>query len=174
MRLTTFDRLAFVEAVLNDVPKVDYDARAKLVVEAHLKARVPPAVLDAMESYREWFSPNHVNLPHELQDFCSYYTSRSVSYTQFTDPLVLIELRELASAAREQTATRRALKQKLTATIAACSTLKQARELLPEFENYLPTDRKPKATANVPAVVNLVTDLKAAGWPKGTDKEKSK
>lgn len=62
-----------------------------------------------------------------------------------------------------------ALKAKLTAAIAACFTLKQAKERLPEFVKYLPTDRDSTGTSNLPAVANLVADLVQLGWPK--DKE---
>lgn len=47
-----------------------------------------------------------------------------------------------------------------------CSTLKTAKERLPEFEKYLPTERGTTGTINLP-VANTVADLINAGWPKG-------
>lgn len=47
---------------------------------------------------------------------------------------------------------------------AACKTLKQARERLPEFEKYPPKDVE-KSPTMLPALANLVADLTKVGWP---------
>jgi len=44
--------------------------------------------------------------------------------------------------------------------------LKQAQERLPELVKYLPADREKTRVTNLPAVINPVAELTAAGWPK--------
>lgn len=53
--------------------------------------------------------------------------------------------------------------------ISACTTRKQAAEVLPEFEKYLPED-EPKALRTLPALANVAADFVKAGWPKNAKK----
>lgn len=64
------------------------------------------------------------------------------------------------------------LRKQLTAVIAACTTLKQAKEALPEFIKYLPEEPGNPVDRTLPVVGNLVADLSKAGWPKKDSKRK--
>lgn len=57
------------------------------------------------------------------------------------------------------------LRKQLTAVIASCTTLKQAKEALPEFIKYLPKEPGSAIDRTLPVVGNLVADLVKAGWP---------
>jgi len=46
----------------------------------------------------------------------------------------------------------------------ACTTTKQLRELLPEFDRYLPAEEE-KTLRTLPVVQNIVADFVKAGWP---------
>jgi hypothetical protein len=60
---------------------------------------------------------------------------------------------------------RREVYEKLKGIIDGCTTLKQLKTLLPEFEKYMPSEIP--LTKNLPAVANVVADLTKLGWPKG-------
>lgn len=78
-------------------------------------------------------------------------------------------LAEYAKQLRSQIDKCNDLNSKLTAAIGACTTLKRAKEALPEFEKYLPEDRETTGVGNLPAIANLVTDLMHLGWPKNKE-----
>jgi hypothetical protein len=60
------------------------------------------------------------------------------------------------------------LRTKIKGAAYACNTTKQLRELLPEFERYLPAEEE-KTLRTLPVVQNIVADFVKAGWP---DKKK--
>ena len=72
----------------------------------------------------------------------------------------------LDAPCRAQKETVSKLRSEVKALIAACHTLKQARERLPEFAKYLPAERSPAPKQNPLMVANTVADLTKAGWPK--------
>lgn len=165
MRLTTSDRDAFVNAVMKDVPQIDYREQAyKLVRDYHLN-KLPPEVRKAVKTLGEgWFKTNYVNLPSYLGScYCITFDGATDS-----NPLAAVpELLELNEQAKVQDKARGELRRKVHGAIAGCATLKQAKDRLPEFEKYLPKDRDGHGTANLPAISNVVAELTKAGWPKG-------
>lgn len=162
MRLTNSDRDAFVRAVMDDVPKTDYSEQAmKLCEEAFLKAADPRLLAVYNDpKLRDRLEGRYVALPGYLQNF----------YHRLVDDKTLTALRsqleELANKHREQVESRSKLETQLRGAIYGCTTLKQAKEVLPEFEKYLPQERDGKVIRSMPVVANLVTDLMNAGWPK--------
>ena len=162
MKLTKYDREAFVRAVLDDTPQEDFDAKARAIVHAAAASRLPPkvkAVYDDSETRGFLQVSRYLAMPGSLNNVYTY------DAFEWTDELRK-KLDELAAKKSVQRATIRALSSKLTAVIGACSTLNQAKERLPEFVKYLPAERDGTGATNLPAVANLVTDLVAAGWPK--------
>jgi len=160
MKLTNSDRDAFVSAVMSDVPLVDHSEQARKIVLAAAAAKLPKELkpIWADTNLRGFIGTSeHFSMPYPLG------TARVPPVT-FTPPK---ELEGLAEAAKAQSSTRDALRRKVRAVISGCSTLKQATERLPEFVKYLPWDRNGSSTVDLPAIANVVTDLLAAGWPKG-------
>lgn len=165
MRLNTYDREAFVRAVMDDVPTVDYQQQAKDYVYAVLAPRLPAklkAVFDDKElrpslDWKNW------DLSCDVQGLSSVRWCHPFKLT----PAERKHLDAIGEAAQAQSQSRSDLKVKVRATINSCTTLKQAKERLPEFEKYLPADRDGNGTASLPVVANLVADLTKAGWPKG-------
>lgn len=164
MRLTKADKEAFVRAVMDDVPKVDYDEQAKKLVMEELVERMPAEVKAVYKTAPEWLTSNYICLRGNLQSF--YGPARKCTDTKELAPRLSEKLSELSAAKKEQTGTRSEIRSKVQATIDSCTTLKQAKERLPEFEKYLPAERGGFSTANLPAVTNLVADLMNLGWPK--------
>lgn len=163
MRLTKHDKDAFVRAVLDDVPKVDYSEQAQKLVMKHLIGRMPGIVQQAYKENPEWIKTAYVNLPSHLQDFHGPALGY-VSYGSFPDELNE-QLHTLSDAAKEQSNTRKTLEDKVTGLINSVTTLKAALKNFPEFAKYLPADRDAAGTVNLPAA-NVIADLTNAGWPK--------
>lgn len=168
MRLTNLHREAFVRAVLADVPFIDYDEQIRKIVCEDAIEALPAAVqkvardatlkayLNTTYFYRSGRHMPSVSVIGRDRD------GYSMSSTAEGKVNTLLELKS------EQATVRNDLETKLKAAIGACATRRAAVESLPEFEKYLPVDPggRPKSEY-LPAIANLVTDLAAAGWPKG-------
>lgn len=169
MRLTNSDRDAFVRAVMDDVPHIDYDDLAREIVTPIAAATLPEPLRPFVISHPNLFKTFYVSMPGSL---CSIWVVRDPDlkddFIRAEHKDVWRELDRLAQYKHKQKEARAQLNQQVAATIAGCTTLKQATERLPEFIKYLPKDRDGFGTANLPVVSNLVANLTKAGWPKGT------
>ena len=163
MRLTKHDKDAFVRAVLDDVPYVDYSEQARKLAMKHLISLLPENVRTAYHVNPEWIISYHVSLSRYLQGFYGPALGYD-SYENFPDELKE-QLAELSDAAKEQSSVRNTLEDKVTGLINSVTTLKAALKNFPEFAKYLPADRDEAGTANLPAA-NVIADLTNAGWPK--------
>ena len=165
MKLTKYDKDAFVSSVMDDVPQIDYKAQADALCKTWAVKQMPPVVGAAYAAYPQYFDNKYINLPSGLQGVYAPVLNNEHNLKERA-PDLWEKLLELAAANRLQCEMLRDLRRKVEASIYGCTTLKQAKERLPEFEKYLPADRDGKVTPNLPALANLVTDLTAAGWPK--------
>lgn len=164
MKLTKADKEAFVRAVMDDVPIVDHNEEAASLVMAEVIANMPEKVKTVYEAHPEWIKREYISLPRYLRGM--YGPVRSYTNASELSKELQERLDALAAAEKEQQRVRRELEQKVGAIINSCTTLKQAKERLPEFEKYLPAERGSFGTAQLPVVANLVTDLVNLGWPK--------
>ncbi|WP_334033402.1 Nmad5 family putative nucleotide modification protein [Burkholderia gladioli] len=168
MRLSTHHREAFVRAVMDDVPEIDFDEQARVLVQKWAHGCLPTKLRTLYREFGDYFRHEAVWLSGSLGNvMCVTNTGSSDAAKRIKeDPELYVKLNDLSRAKTKQADERRALRAKVTSAIGMCSTLKQAHERLPEFAKYLPaieaaTDR------SVPVVANLVAELAAAGWPKG-------
>lgn len=165
MKLNKYQKAAFVRAVMDDLPRLNFQERAEKLVREDNLTQLPAEIRKIAESntlraylkVARWWAPGGELSPFNVFDQTEYNSDYKPSSE------VLEKLRELSAEARAERERREALKEKVTGVIEACSTLKVAKERLPEFEKYLPTEEA--KAPNVPAVANLVADLMAAGWP---------
>lgn len=164
MRLTTSDRDAFVRSVMDDVPRIGFDAEARKFAQPFIESQIPPEVLVVWKKFPNMLKCSSVGAPGSLATF---YFPGELPYGLLHDTEIWSQLSEMAKKKREQQEQRCELKSKLKGIIQSCSTLKQAKERLPEFVKYLPAERGKTDTSNLPAVANLVADLTNLGWPKG-------
>lgn len=167
MKLTISDRDAFVRSVMDDVPKVNYDLQLIQAINEEVLAQAP-AKLVAIAKDK--------TLKHLLNRSLYTKIGRWSGYIydipfNASDALVA-RVNELYSLREGQTKTRSELRQKVEGVIKACSTLKQAKERLPEFEKYLPLNRDGGGTANLPVIANVVADLSKAGVAEGWEEVK--
>lgn len=162
MKLTNDDRAAFVRAVMDDVPEVDYRERATKIILDDVVPRLPAKVIACWKD-------------KETRGFivCNrgVHTPAGVVYAPpFEGPLSESAQKALGDLKKPhdlQVSGRRKLKSEVAALIKACSTLKQAQERLPEFAKYLPAERSPAPSLSPLVAANTVADLTKAGWPKG-------
>lgn len=168
MRLIKDDKAAFVRAVIDDIPTINYDDQVRSKMKAFGLSTLPPDLKDVAVKYPGYFetrclyTPNgcpNVNVICHI-DLPNYSSSWKEKY-----PEIWAELKEIGKLNEAQNDARKAMGEKLRAIIDGCSTLKVAKERLPEFEKYLPADRDGHGTTNLP-VANVVADLMNLGWPK--------
>lgn len=167
MRLTKTDKEAFVRAVMDDVPKHDFDEMAKLMVIDHFKKVLPKEIVAIVEDKNlcDYINIGCVGMPREINDFYTRY--RPIGFQgwgQLPDD-VKVRLDELSTLKKDQNAKRHALESSVRGMIEPLTTLKAALAKLPEFAEYLPAERDPVVIAGLP-VANVVVELNNAGWPK--------
>lgn len=166
MRLNKSDKQAFVLAVMADVPQIDYQAKARALVDQEIRAQLPTAVRAVYDDKktRPYLGNAYVSLPGYFS--CGYFDG-AACYSMTSG--LRDTLSALSDEARAQETRRRDLKNRIEGVIESCTTLKRAKELLPEFEKYLPAERGTVIDRSVPVISNIVADLTAAGWPKGQE-----
>lgn len=182
MRLNESIRSAFVNAVLNDTPKVDYAEQRRKIIQDHLFAIAPAAILRVYkdQDLRRFLRLDHVSYETAAKGRMSwglgkYWLVPDSDHTyRVEDKETLKQLHAIDALEIAQVDQRTELEKKLRATILAFNTVKQARDALPEFVKYLPDEADPKCKT-LPAITDLVTDLVKAGWPdKGKKNAKAK
>lgn len=183
-RITDSIRSAFVTSVMKDTPSVDYLEQRRKVIQDHLFAIAPPAVLRIYKDkdLQRYLRPDTVLYESEGRGRYSWGLGKfwlvpdvdgNTTY-EIVDKEVLKKLVAIDNADTAQTKQHSELSIKLLATIKAFNTVKQARDALPEFVKYLPDEADPKCKT-LPAINDLVTDLVKAGWPdKGKKNDKTK
>ena len=166
MKLTNSDRQAFIAAVMNDVPSIDYDEQAQKICESYVRATLPPTIarLSFDPMMREHLKENWIGAPSPFSTYS--YRGGVIKFDVWKKSAAYKQLLDLRDLATEQALKHGQLSSKLYGLIYSCNTLKQAKAMLPEFEKYLPEDRDTKMDRSLPAISGLVADLVKAGWPK--------
>lgn len=167
MNLTKLHRQAFVSAVIADVPTVDYGEEVSKLIQGFAIKALPPKVLALYQDseLRHFVALQQIYVS-ETCTYCYYPGGERLIFTDEQNA----EIKKLAQKCNEQAAEIRALTAKLRGAIAGCKTRKQAVQLLPEFEKYLPNEAA-EATKGVPMITGWVTSLTSMGWPKGESKK---
>jgi len=168
MKLTKFMREAFVRAAMQDVPSVDYNEKARELVQKAAKELLPPAIQKLVKAggvELAYIRTGYLRMPGCLSNVSIYCRGEYPELSML--PLdVQTQVREMEAAAKAQGEQRRELERKLEAAASSVTTRKALAELLPEFERYLPIDT-PAACKTLPAIANVVAEFSKAGWPKG-------
>ncbi len=162
MKLTHSDREAFVNAVIRDIPTIDYNEQARDLLITKASYLLPPKIQEIWNdpTLRSFIIKNeYISTPYGLD---SVYGPMSFT----PDEELKSVLQELADANKKQKSVIDTLRDKLKGMIKGCSTLKQAADLMPEFVKYLPEERRKPVTKSLPALTSVVTELHDLGWPK--------
>jgi hypothetical protein len=165
MRLTRYHKEAFVNAVMQDVPKIDYRAQVeKLVRDVELKQaeKISPQLAFMLKD-------NTLRGFIDRRNYVTFDGGYACGISNFPMFAQFQKTKELETAAgkivekaQKQYEEREAMTANLTAAIGACATLKVAKERLPEFAKYLPEEEE--KSGGLPAITNLVADLSKMGW----------
>ena len=191
MKLTKAHKAEFVRAVLADVPTKNYPTQAEDLARKLCQAKYKELGLSGVDINRLKHAGIYIRVWHEdgsdtvmaarpSDAMRGYYLSSSFAQiggnglsdyeiAEITNCPEMMAIRQ--GFADERNMLNNLCKQ-LTAVIAACSTLKQAKEALPEFIKYLPEEPGSAIDRTLPVVGNLVADLSKAGWPKKDSKRK--
>jgi hypothetical protein len=166
MKLTKYHREAFVLAVMEDVPKVDYESQAHALILEDSIQQLPEKLqkIARDKTLRQYLNMNHF----WLREFCSLYVFNIHEERLKLSAKAQAEFDKLEELQKAQNEARRDLRDKLNGVIRSCTTDVQVRKALPEFSKYLPEAESP-VDRTVPVIANLVADLMSMGWPK--DKE---
>lgn len=169
-RLTNDMRETFIEAVMVDVPAIDFKERIRDAVNKAHQAALPLAVKKmladpALCDYVKVCSITlnwHDDLPHG--EYISFRLPALSEEALETEIKKIVEpfLKEW----NDQMQAHKDLRDKLRTVAYSCTTTTALAEAFPEFAQYLP-QTPAEGTRNLPALANVVSDFVKAGWPKG-------
>ena len=166
MRLSTSMRQAFIRAVMDDVPFVDYDEQVRELAQKTVDSYRPAALVRALDldpSIQDWLNRDYQYIHKYQKSFCLVGSKQSLDRLN-ADPDFTQAAQNLRKQQQAQLEQRSALETKLKASAQACQTRAQLAKALPEFEKYLPIEAGNSKC--LPALANLMSDFMAAGWPK--------
>lgn len=189
MNLNKCDKAAIVEAIMADVPVVDYKKKIREYVQAEAVKLMPAAVLalyndEALRPFvttiriygRYYGSSGDCGFIHWMSTDPNTYRTIYLTNSDNHDPLtktlkanVRQAVLEFCDAAEKQDKDRGSMKEKLDRMLLPIRTLKQAKTLLEaDLHKYLPVEppKGEKATTGVALVPYVVDSLKEMGWPK--------
>lgn len=162
-RLTKALRSAIVDRILNDLPQVDYDSQAQVLVQDDAFESMPDTIkmIYRNPDLRHWLQRSWTSTSWGLSG-CYVYST-----TEYRKSAAVKEkLDALSKLAEEQSNVRRTLRNKLTVMLDSCSTIKRAIALMPELANYFPKANE-VVIDSLPATIKIADELVKAGW-KGT------
>lgn len=198
MKLTKYMKETFVEAVMQDVPKVNnHNAMQKILNDAISASNLPDVnilydrhpglfektVVGVVPDTNKLDHYNWENSREKLFAVSPHHKLNAGSVNNLKDMVKLNiitqdqrdELIRLLTDERNNVYRRETLKDKLEKAIIGCDTLEQLKDAFPEFERYMSFEKRMQADNKTqkqePATENLVADFVAAGWPK--DKEQA-
>ena len=191
MKLSKLHRAEFVRAVLADVPTKNYPTQAEDLARKLCQAKYKELGLSGVDINRLKHAGIYIRVWQEdgsdivvaarpSNAMRGYYLSSSFAQIGGNglfdyEIAEIVDCPEMLAIRQGYTDERNMLnnlRKQLTAVIASCTTLKQAKEALPEFIKYLPEEPGSVIDRTVPVVGNLVADLSKAGWPKKDSKRK--
>lgn len=150
-----------VDAIIRDIPTIDYRAQLEAVARADSLEKLPEALKLAIKndsSVLAHVNTDSIRCPYWAQVFGRDYKPEGQVYEK---------LKELANMDDAQRDKIRQLRRNLTAMFETVMTEKAFRERFPEFVQYFPEAIK---TSNLP-VTQVMTELMQVGWPKSKDEQ---
>ena len=162
MKLTHYIRDAFITSVMNDVPAVDYMEEYRKTYLAVYLPTLPKEVqaMWASNALRPFLKTVTI---YRLDGGFAIPTADPYQDPKLVDTLT-VTLNELKVAHDAQRNKHAELRQQVKSAAYACTTTKQLRELLPEFDRYLPAEDA-KTSRQLPVVQNIMAEFVKAGWP---------
>lgn len=162
MKLANYIRDAFIESVMHDVPRVNYEDQIAQILDTDVINQLPPLIKRVYESA-------------ELRGYLDVRNGYHYVGNQHVHHIVIGDF-----APREEAITRAealmekqiesetqldGLRRKLHSIAYGCKTRQELLQALPEFARYLPVPAKSENLQPL-VVVDVVNDFVKAGWPK--------
>jgi len=167
MKLTNAIRDGIIAAIMQDVPKVDYGEEARKLVQQFCVDHLPAKLNPLYAANKDYFHHETLwGLPGPLPNVTvvGRDSGQALLKAMENDGVFWPVIVSLANRLATQNMKHKELKAKIHDALYSCNTTKQAIDLLPDFEKYIPTDEAPNRA--LPAVVNPIADFRAAGFPK--------
>jgi hypothetical protein len=162
MKLTNYTRDAFITSVMDDVPKIDYHEAYRA---AFLEAYIPTLPKVVQDMWASNATRPYLALTSARGCGSSFSVPTNDRYGEIPTPAAATDkLAALVAAHNAQKQARDALRVNLKGAAYGCTTTKALRELLPEFDRYLPAEIE-KTSRQLPVVQNIMADFVKAGWP---------
>ncbi len=169
LRLNDHLRNAFVRAVMDDIPKVDYEDQAEKILQAYDRARMPEKVRALWDdaALRGYLETQRVSC-------CGFHLHTVTGQKPGPGEPEYKQLRRMRELDEAHDKARSDMASKLRGLAHSVTTAKALADRAPEFAKYIPRfakyiPRHQPLPKTLPAVASLVTELTAMGWPK--DKE---
>ena len=170
MRLTNYIREAFVKSAMQDVPAPEnFEEKVHAIVKQDAFDQMPGKIRAISQDKELAWYLNQSSYYFYRQPFSSVYINTPRGKDYKPSAKAQKQINEIAAAAEADKEMRSSLKSKLMAAAQACTSTKQLRELLPEFDKYLPLEAE-TTCRTLPAVANIMSDFVKAGWPKDAKK----
>ncbi len=169
-RLTKSLRESTIRAIMNDVPKPDEEQCSKEFMEL-VKQAMPTSVYVAYTEYPEWLVDRAHNVTADSNKCGWGYYIRNQIYLRYNwythgRNEWSNAMNKYADDLSDILTSRILLMKKLEGILADCRTVKQFKDMLPEFEKYAP-DETVAPIKNAPVTTNLMAEVVALGWPGG-------
>lgn len=162
MRLNTTHKKAFVNAVMADVPQVDYNDQIRQYVFIAARQLMPDSIRTIWDDkdLRGWLRMDNTI----MGGVSVVYPAQKAGPRLDRNTAVDDHIRRLAALNEEQHQRRQRLQAHLEASIVNIRTSDALKTAFPEFEKYIPAEEA--SSRNLPALANLVSEFVQAGWPK--------
>jgi hypothetical protein len=163
MRLTQLQKKAFVRAVMADIPLEDHKQAFREYITKRAFAKLPKEIRTIADNptlapylYREW---EYISGAYCMGSV--YIIKKSDAHLELTDE-EQAEVGVIHAKFKDQQEKIHEIQAKLNSAINSVTTIKQAKEVLPDLIKYIPSEAT-QATNNLPLVIGLSDELKALG-----------
>lgn len=163
-RLNDSMRRAFVNAVMQATPQIDYDEQMRVFLQREAISFLPATLSALYPEYGEYFEHTYFSTPGGFANVSVVGDANALKERVNTTPQLRAMYDAISSQRAAQTEKMQALRQKLRATALNVGTVKSLREAVPELARFVPDDN-PEVNRLAPAHTELITDLRAAGLP---------
>ena len=148
MKLTNYHKQAIIKSIMDAVPKPNMPTADEIRTAFVSSMSVPARRLYKThpKALRTHYIP-------------CWMVADGVGFTAIVGDS---DVNAVVAGLKEATIAHEALQRKVAAAVNSCNTRKQLVDRYPEFARFAPAEYG--TTPNLPAVANLIVDLKAAGW----------
>lgn len=168
IRLTKLMREDIIQRIMNDVPKEDYNSKARDLLVKSVQSELPKEIQAMLGT------PLERHLGHASFSVTGEHGNRIYAYipgatSKYHVPITAVEaIKALLYKDYAQQCSREALRDELVTLFSSFSTVEKLRDKFPQFDKYLPNAEQP--IFPVAVVSDVISNLQQAGWPKGTKK----